>query len=545
MVKLSSHTFEAIFLLGVMGLFLFVGAGQLLNHQISHHYPYGFYAMDGTTHLAFAEALYNQGTLNYLPSYMAAGHTDVVSANPPVVYTLVVSFAYLAGISAHDALVLVLLLLFIFCSMVMYLFIRRFNQVIAIVALPFAYFLLVNPFFSALSWGEYPFIIGILFLLAGIAALPFLQLPSFFVILALFMATLFLAHASEFVVLLGLFFIFYLVHFFWKKEVKQNTQHFLGMGSIVILLVFHYYILFKNTFVKLQLQTSLKPIFTAGYLVPEFGKDFPLVVVFVLLAGMVLAFIGAFNYFKKGDEKWIIPVTFLYLLLITYTNLIGQKRALQMRLLWPVLLMFFFGLLIYYILSKMKWDLNKAVPYFISVILLIAFTMSYYTPLENNPGLVDPYTGEALRWIRANTPEDSTVLFFHGDAYSQHTLLNLAERRVFRVNRDDQIAKVQSQSFPQYFLIQPEVFLDTWLPYRKSFSEFGYYYEENESRYQPAEMDLCSFDYLVFNKYSQARPLAEYNIAMAQQLLQANNSLVFNNNLIVIVHNNNVGGACM
>jgi hypothetical protein len=524
------------------GLILFGGAQILLDNQIAHSTPHGLYAMDATTHTVFAEAFYQEGNAKFYPSYSVMGYEDVVAANPPVVYSLAASFAYLSGLSIYDSLVFLELLMFVLIPIVMYLFIRKFNETVAILSLPLSILLIKNPFFSALSWGEYPFILGILLMVTGIWAIPNINLKYFAVPFALLLSALFMAHASEFMVLVAFIFVFYVVQIYFRKQIKKTTISLSLTAMLIISICFHYYVIFKNTFVKLQLSTSFEPIYNAGYLVPEFIKDFPIIVWLILLVGVILSILYCYTHLKNKNKRWIYPALALFLLVITYTNLIGQKRALQIRLLWPALLMFFFGLVLYFIFTKTKQHKNWWLSFAVVLVLLVGFFGLYHSPFAG-PGLIDPYTWEGFQWMKENTPQESTIIFFYGDTYNQHTMLNLANRQTFLIDPNSLIENINNQKISYSYKISPEVFLDTWLAYKKSFFEFGYYYTEGDSKYQPFVGEVCDFDYLVFNKFSRNQPLADYNVAVANTLLQNGKSRKsFENALIIIIEIN--GGDC-
>ncbi|HIH12018.1 TPA: hypothetical protein HA241_07555 [Candidatus Woesearchaeota archaeon] len=544
-MSLKQSSLEKIILLLFFIAFLFTGAGLLSDHALIHSFPYGIYAMDATSHLSFVQTLYQRGNFTYLPAYMAGGYTDALSANPPVIYYLTASFAHLAGIPWYDGVSIIMLLAFVLLPFVMYLIIHRFHPAAALFSLPVAYLLFANPFFSSLSWGEYPFILGVLFLLAGLWFVPVIRLSYLWLPLALILSANFLSHASEFVVLIGFIIVYILVEYFQKEKIKSYFKSLLPLFIVTGIMIAHYFIIFKNTFAKLQLSSSFKPIFTAGYLVPEFLNNFPVILIVIFGIGIFLSGLIILNSFKNKTKNWIVPVMALFLLIITYTNWIGQKRALQIRLLWPVLLMFFFGVVFYYAWTKIKSAHKEWIPALGAVCIGVILLLTYYTPFTH-AGLLDQYTWESFTWIQENTPPEATILFFHGDVYNQHTMLNLVQRRTFRVKSEDQVQKAQQQILSRTFFILPETFLDTWLAYRKSLFEFGYHYSENESLYQGREMDICQFDYFVLTKASQAQPLAEYNIAIGQHLLEnKKGELVFNNPLIAIVRNLHPGGDCL
>ena len=82
--------------------------------------------------------------------------------------------------------------------------------------------------------------------------------------------------------------------------------------------------------------------------------------------------------------------------------------------------------------------------------------------------------------------------------------------------------------------------------YRKTLFSFGNYAKETEHEYFYGDKDMCQFDYYIFDKVSRQEALAQYNLLIANELLQ-NDFVepVFDNQVVVILKNNKVGEDCI
>ena len=58
-------------------------------------------------------------------------------------------------------------------------------------------------------------------------------------------------------------------------------------------------------------------------------------------------------------------------------------------------------------------------------------------------------------------------------------------------------------------------------------------------------MDICKFDYFIFDKVSRIPVLAQYNMLIANDLVKDGSQPVFQNDAIVVLKNTKVGDDCI
>ena len=62
---------------------------------------------------------------------------------------------------------------------------------------------------------------------------------------------------------------------------------------------------------------------------------------------------------------------------------------------------------------------------------------------------------------------------------------------------------------------------------------------------QPPYIDICKFDYLVFDRATRQEALAQYNLIIANQMIKKGAQPVFQNEVSIVLKNGNVGGDCI
>ena len=84
------------------------------------------------------------------------------------------------------------------------------------------------------------------------------------------------------------------------------------------------------------------------------------------------------------------------------------------------------------------------------------------------------------------------------------------------------------------------------MPYLKSFLKIGLHSKEDSNYWllQP-NLDVCLFDYHVFDKITIQPVLAQYNLIIANEMLKNNAQIVFENDEVAVLKNNNVNGDCI
>ena len=87
----------------------------------------------------------------------------------------------------------------------------------------------------------------------------------------------------------------------------------------------------------------------------------------------------------------------------------------------------------------------------------------------------------------------------------------------------------------------------TWgLPYKKSFFKYGYHWLDTNESYFRGKMDICDFDYHVFDKVGGNPSAIQYNNAIKQRLLEAGAfRQAYDNEVLTILENLHPGFDCL
>ena len=138
------------------------------------------------------------------------------------------------------------------------------------------------------------------------------------------------------------------------------------------------------------------------------------------------------------------------------------------------------------------------------------------------------------------------VYFFYGDAYNQDAILRNSERAHAVVTPEEFIEALQNKTIKRIYQTDSPADHGAGMPYFKSLLKIGLRLKEEQDYWlmQP-NIDVCLFDYFVFDKASRQQALAQYNLLIASQMLKKNADIAFENGMVVVLKNNNVGGDCI
>jgi hypothetical protein len=197
---------------------------------------------------------------------------------------------------------------------------------------------------------------------------------------------------------------------------------------------------------------------------------------------------------------------------------------------------------------KIKKDLSTKQAITISVVLggiLMAFLAGKYM-LSEQSGLMDNQVWDTLTWIKQNTPENSMVMYFYGDAYDQLALVANSKRNAVRVQTDDLVQTLQQGKVKRTYNAWLYSEYGGGLPYSKGFLTYGLRSREDPLLTSEKPTDICTMDYYVFDKASAIPQLAQYNIYIAQRMLNHTQiQLVHQNDLSVVLKNTKPGADCI
>jgi hypothetical protein len=540
MVDLSgeSKIWEWLALFVLLIVLFWMGPANIWDKEIDHGYPYGFYAQDAFIFMSYQYYLEESGSWSRLAPSLSRGFNDVIQSQPPVLEILSALLAQLTGFSfATATYVMVMLLVFltVFC---MYFIIRSFNSKVALLSLPLNVLLFSNVFITAFTWGNWPFFAGsamfVLFLWC-ISNLKQRWIPA---LGALAMGAVAFGHTSEYLFIVPLLGFMFLVDTASKAFRWAEWKRIAGMTLGSVIIAGYYLIIFVHTFLHDYQPQYLTPESTGlsqFVAVTTPGLFFALMISAGALIGLLMV------------RKHRVLQIGLVMLLIGFTNYIGiGKRGLETRYLWPVYLSVFFGLFIYVVLTnvlRQKASLRTCT--FVSIVFTVLLANHAYTEL-NGPGLLFKEGWQAMEWVAQSTPQNASVLYVYGDAYSQAAVLFNTQRRSDVVLVEDYVAMAREGKLRR--TVQTEKLFDhtNALPYRTGIFTFGFHQlEENVSARGPA--DLCSFDYYVFDKVSRVEGAAQYNLAIVQHLEQqaAKFTKAYENTGVIVLRNMHPGGDCL
>jgi len=530
----------------VLASHLYIGAANVLDHRISHGFPYGYMASDAFWDYNLAEWIQESGNYKYEPFYRCGGFDDCIGFMTPVWYHSAAIFSNVSGVPVYDAMYLLVFVFASFSILILYLILRKFNKEIAILSLPLTLFI-YKPFFSiAFTWGYWDLIIMTVFLLGFIWSLLNIELKNIHLIIGFFVAGIFMVHVVEIVYVMIISLIFLMVYLIKRKKlnlIKRSTKT-LFISAIISTMISLYFILI---IFKVWIGSNKDRVLPALFSVLEtrwhdavllnFRYTLPLI-----LVGMAIG-IGLLS---KNNNFVIIVGYFMFLAGVS--NMIGFSFAFHTRYFWPIYLSIFFGIALYFIviliLKKIvkNWRMDYTI--LISILLLLIVGSSVFQK-SGSDGLMNSYRWEHINWIRENTDDDAKIFFFYGDVYSQTALLWSTKRLTYLINTQDYVNSINEKEIKRNYSAWISGPSDVGYAYGDIFS-IKFHSKEVDSSYFSRPFDVCNFDYYVFEKYSREEILAKFNIIVGQELMKNEwMQIVLNNDLGFIIKNNQPGKECL
>jgi hypothetical protein len=537
-MKLKADVFEWVFVSVFLVFLGYISVGAFLNHSVVHPYPYGFSASDAFGEVAFAEGVIETGSYKIIPPYIRGGF-ESIGFHMPIFYHVVANFSLMAGIPVWDADIMLGILFSLLVVLMMYLMIREYNKHVALLSLPLSVFMYVGSFKIIYTWGVWDFVLGSALMLGSMWVLSKLEAPLMWVILGILSSGVALSHITE-AFFFGLFAIVYLGVMFAKEKLSFTYAKRLVWGGLLSLaLSFYYLIIFKYGYGRGGSEWSI------AYQAPEwydvtfshFGW-----VRFVVLLG-----VGAWLLvmLSKKDNVALLVAPFLFV--VGYLNFTPAlaSRAFQTRYLWPVYLSLFLGLCLFMALRSVikEWKLWQSISISVMMALLI-ITQFYEKPQTGS--LMDAEHWQLFGWVKSNTLSNERLLYFYGDPYTQEAILWLQKRLSYRINLQDLVDAIQARKIKRFYEMEVAAADDAGWMYRKGLFSFGYHAEEIPDRSMFFGLsDICTFDYLVFDRTGSQQVLTQYNMLVANQLLNASSEVAFVNEKTVVIKNTKRGGDCI
>ncbi len=588
-----------------VGLLFFIGPGVYLNHPVMHDYPYGYFASDAFQHQIRAEAIKDIGNFRYEAKYISMGFEDVVGRYPPASYHIAAILSYATGMEVYDTFYFLIFFLTIDAIALMYLIIRNFNRYVALISIPLAIIVFSLPPVMGFTWGHWPSVAAQAMMIAFFWSIMRLDLDKAYLLVGIAFASVIMIHTSE-AVFGAIFILMFLAIRFAGKSITKNQIKNLIIGLVIaFVLTLYYVIIFKNTWAKTQpYYFFVKPIWEGnpGFYIGGFG----LLLVFII-AGIFFVFIKNYrNYWSIIGILYILSIIMSYesivnyyfidpiphvfelhlsipiflvltvilpLLILIYglkemhvsfilgfSMLLGgflnyagfDFRSFQIRFFWPLYLAVFFGFGTYMLLKLVvkEWKLAYSVVVFmlVSVILLLPIN-SKILPSYNgraSEGLMNLYHWNLIKWLSQNTEKDAKIYFFYGDIYSQDALLRNSKRMHYQVDPYDFIRALQDKKIKREYVTELPGDGGGSLSSRKGIFDFQNVLEGLPRDYSFGPKDICTFDYLIFDKVSRPPVLAQYNWVVASEMLKNDYvKNVYENEVAVILKNNKPGEDCI
>jgi len=525
---------EAVYILLFAALFIWAGCANLFNYELTHDYPYGFMASDTFQHSVRSEWVKQEGNYRTEVVSFTAGRWDTLGYYMPVMYHLAVIMSYLTGMETFSSAYFLMFLVALFASLAMYIVIRDFNKNIAILSLPLSLFLfIIGPAYRGFQWGVWGAIIGQVFLIGVVWALNNLDLKKNWILLGVMLAGTALGHTSSFifaVMLVGFYVVIDLI--VGRFKIQEFKQIIIG-GIFGVLLSLYFLIIFAQSWLVTQPYRF--------HVVTEFSRGGGLVELAsfkIWLVLLIIGFVLGLYFIKKKQNAAIIAGIFL--LVVGYTNYVGfDQRAFNVRLFWPIYFSVFFGIAVWQIASFFVKKWNKVFSLILAVLIMFVFLGGYYDKL-NTEGMMNNDWWQGFEFLQRQTPREATVLYSFSDPISQTSLYANTLRPTFLMNTDGFVSVAQQGMIQRNYPITDR--LSTFFPYWDGFPKISLMEKPGVK-----DRDVCSFDYVVFDKQSRiSPPLAMYNNIIMQDMVKSGFvKPVFENSFMTIVHNEKPGEKCI
>lgn len=554
---------ESIFLLVIFGILLWMGLGAYYEHQLDYDFPKGFMATDSFYKYDRAVYLDETGDNQHTPTYLTGGVENIEELYPFVSYQILILFKDASGLKLFNSQYLLNVLYAILGGLLVYLMVKKYHPRVALLSLGTYGFLFVDKFYTGYLFGWWPQIVGSLLLIGAVYAALNFEKKGFHILLAIILASAFLAHTPE-AMFAGVFsFVVIIADFIKEKYDWKILKKGIVAFIVFIPLVLYYLPIFVESFLLKGASGSIS--FTPKAMTfpaPAFS-DFRFYGILIIIGIMAMAALLVKN---KGRE-WKHFGLAILMGLITYSALIGiNERVYQNRFFWPIYFGIFFGLGAYSLIKLTKIKMPNIIYYLIPLCLIAITLFSYFQP-PAGPGLIpNKEMWDGIQWIRNNVPAEEKALVFYGDSYNQHGIYSAFGHIMY--NNDwnylpnnigydisESLAKIQKGEVTRNYTSRPFIhhqILPTrvsWLKleYVDVWKQVGLNYEKVDGKGRGFESrDLCSFDNVIFDKYSRFPGLAEYNLKVRAELLKKDFvKEVFSNGWYSILKNNKTGTECV
>ncbi|MCK5282722.1 MAG: hypothetical protein KAK00_04905 [Nanoarchaeota archaeon] len=529
-------TAEALFLIIVFTTFLWISLGNLWDHKLNNSLPVGALASDNFLHLHFTEYLLQSRNMKYASIVAGSGYKDIIWHYAVILTPLAAVFSELTGLESFNSTIFLTFFFSIFGAAIMYFIIKNLNKTVAILSIPLSIFLFSRNFYFIFLWGQYQMIVSSFFVFLAVWCLARLNLKNMYILLAIAISASFHTHQAEAIVLVIFIFFYTLIKLISLRKIYPELIELIKAGILTLVISLYNILLFRTIYIKSGPLIDFSNPHT-GYLRTVYLASFGWILI-ILTIGIIFSL-----FYLKKKFKPILAYG-LFMILWGNLNLIGGtlgSRTIQQRYMWPISLSILFGMGLYLLIKVTKLKLPKILIYSISLIILFTLTSYYYQKM--GPGsLVNQDQWNSITWIRDNVPEDSTVLFFYGDPYTQEAILYNTLKHTYVVTRPSYLEKFQQGVFNRTYLIYNKGEYCHKYPYKTGILSFDYRFKNMTLT---IDRDICRFDYIHTDTISQNPQITQYNRLVVNKLFENGFTRVYENGYTIILKNNNVNGDCM
>jgi len=548
---------ESIFVFVLIFSVLFVAAGSLLDHSLTHEFPFAYFAsdsfMDQTTVAHVADVENN----NYYSFYTAYGYEDVFQSRPILLSQTAGMISKLFNIYPHDAVYIVILFSLVIIFLLVYCIIRRFNKKAAMLSIPFGLLMFKAPFNLVLLFGQWYFIMGVIYFIALLWIIGMDFKKNYLLLGLLFASSVFIHLPETFFVVFFAPFIF-IINSLEKKKIDWKFIKCLIVAGLIGIILSSWF-LFISSKTEIPAKTSEfeeSPLFSFTIDTKMSARGFADVdlsnfgfYIIPLILGFILFLFSKEALKNKGA---IIGVITLIIGFMTYLNF--EKRAFAHRWFWPVYFCIFIGITLVFLLKMIKKEDIKLC-FLVGVIAFIF--MMFSIKIETNPGIMNSYDWEAMKWTWADIPKEKPIYFLYGPPMVQRDNLANSKHIAYSWEMDD-VREKFSRNFNISEKFQFVINYNANQALCKSDKGFGYYNKVKEdggvceiSKYplliegMIKNKTLCEIEYLYLNYNTGNSQIDSLNKYISSKLKQNQwISTIHQNQGVEILKNGNPGKEC-
>ena len=539
-------------------VFLMLAVGKPWGGVVEHEFPTAYSASDAFFHHAMTEYAKEDGRLKYAAPYSIGGYEGVLDSHPPLPYELAASFSVLTGMETHDTLFMLTVFIYLFAVLAAYLLWRKGSVAVALLALPFALFMLQKRLLPLIYWGYWLLVPGITYMIASLWSLTIFDSKHGPWIMAFLFSAIALSHQPEFVYAGGFFGLFLLYRFYRERKISPAILKKTGVFVLVIgALTFYSLLIFSATFLQTEGYRGAFDFDVARGGYPAF--DVP------QMGWMgVVALVGVGVFFLMHKKKLqLTGYSFLYSFLLGFLIYLGLgKRAYAQRLFWIIYAAFFIGLALYFVLQFVSKKYRTLIPFVVSIVFILLFSRSLGADIGKNQGIMNEYDWDGLQWIAANLPSDAWVHYLYSDTLIHNAPLYNSEHLAFKVGTNSYIKLIQTGTLQRNFSFG---FTDGYIdrihdrgvfdfcyfdqnlkPRNESFECVDSYIRSARVPLADARKDLCDMEYVYITKQTSQPAFGQYN-SLVREVLLSNNwtNEIYSNPLVSLVHNTQPGVECL